>query len=68
MLENPNSCQRTISEQLFNNKILMSGKSDKFDRQGYKVHRIEENKFIDCTDRYDNALRLINDKDGRLNR
>lgn len=69
MLENPKSCQRTISEQLFNNKIYMSGKSDKFDREGFKVHRIEENKFIDCTDRYEEALHLIGDKEvGRLPR
>jgi len=44
----------------------MQSKTDKFERQGYRVQRMEENKFIDCTDNYTNALRIINDTDGSL--
>ena len=66
MLENPTSCQRTIAEQLFKNKLKMQSKSDKFEREGYKVHRLEENKFIDCTENYGKALLLINDTKNQL--
>ena len=66
MLENPISCQRVIAEQLFKNKLNMQSKSDKFEREGFKVHRLEENKFIDCTDTYTNGLKVINDTNGQL--
>lgn len=31
----------------------MQNGTDKFEREGYTVHRLEENKFIDCTDKYE---------------
>lgn len=66
MLENPVSCQRTIAEQLFNNRLKLQSKSDKFEREGYKVHRLEENKFIDCTEKYNTALMVICDTKNQL--
>ena len=44
----------------------MGNNSDKFEREGFTVHRLEENKFIDCTESYENALMVINDTDGQL--
>jgi len=61
MLENPASCQRTIAEQLFHNKLRMSGKTNKYEREGFRLHRLEENKFIDCTENYENAFKIITD-------
>ena len=63
MLENPNSCQRVIAEQLFQNRLrMLNNKMNRFERQGFIVRRIEENKFIDCTDNYEKALTIINDQ------
>ena len=63
MLENPNSCQRVIAEQLFQNRLrMLNNKMNRFERQGFTVRRIEENKFIDCTDNYEKALTIINDQ------
>ncbi len=64
MLENPASCQRTIAEQLFYNRLHMSGKSNKYEREGFRLNRIDVNKFIDCTETYDEALKIINDEKG----
>ena len=55
-----------IAESLFKSKLSMGNNSDKFEREGFTVHRLEENKFIDCTESYENALMVINDTDGQL--
>ena len=59
MLENPKSSSRLICMTLFETKLHSQGKFEKLSRQGFKVHRIEENKYIDCTDNYSDAIQLV---------
>ena len=46
----------------------MSAKSNKFEREGYRVDRIDENKAIDCTEDYTKAFIIINDRNGEMER
>lgn len=40
---------------------MLNNKINRFERQGFLVRRIEENKFIDCIDNYDKAIAIIDD-------
>ena len=66
MLENPTSCQRTIAESLFQNKLSLRAKTNKFAREGFLVERFNANKCIDCTDDYTEALSIIENAPGML--
>lgn len=47
----------------------MSGKTNKYERQGFAVKRLDENKFVDCTEDYSKALEIIGDENkGELKR
>ena len=61
MLENPDSCQRKIVVGLFYNRMRLKAKNNKYERIGFRVSRLEEHKYIDCTDDYKKALAIIND-------
>lgn len=61
-LENPASCQRTIAEQLFNNKLNNQSKTDKYEKAGFTTKRRDNCKFIYCVDDYTDALLIINDR------
>lgn len=40
----------------------MSTKTNKYERQGFAVSRLDENKFVDCTENYEKALEIIGDE------